>query len=75
MLALSLLLLIDFALLLEGFGQHVPKGYIYFARAFFVFVELPNRRVRRRHESRRSPVTLHRPYARESGREREPSNP
>jgi predicted tellurium resistance membrane protein TerC len=48
MLALSFLLLIGLSLLLEGFDQHVPKGYIYFAMGFSVFVEMINLRVRRR---------------------------
>ena len=48
MLALSFLLLIGFTLLLEGFDQHVSKGYIYFAMGFAVFVELLNLRTRRR---------------------------
>jgi predicted tellurium resistance membrane protein TerC len=51
MLALSFLLLIGFALLLEGFDQHVPKGYIYFAMGFSVFVEMLNLRIRRRREA------------------------
>lgn len=45
-LALSFLLLIGLSLLLEGFDQHIPKGYIYFAMAFSVFVEMLNLRVR-----------------------------
>jgi len=45
-LALSFLLLIGLSLLLEGFDHHIPKGYIYFAMAFSVFVELINLRVR-----------------------------
>jgi len=64
MLALSFLLLIGLALLLEGFDQHIPKGYIYFAMGFSVFVELLNIRVRRRREARSHPVELHRRYAR-----------
>ena len=64
MLALSFLLLIGLTLLLEGFDQHVPKGYIYFAMGFSVLVELLNIRVRRRRESRAHPVKLHRRYAR-----------
>jgi predicted tellurium resistance membrane protein TerC len=64
MLALSFLLLIGLALLLEGFDQHVPKGYIYFAMGFSVFVELLNIRVRRRREARTAPVELHQRYAR-----------
>jgi predicted tellurium resistance membrane protein TerC len=47
MLALSFLLLIGFSLFLEGFHQHIPKGYIYFAMAFSVFVEMLNLRHRR----------------------------
>ncbi len=47
-LALSFLLLIGFALILEGFDQHVPKGYIYFAMAFSIFVEMLNIRARRK---------------------------
>ncbi|QIN80776.1 TerC family protein [Rubrobacter marinus] len=68
MLALSFLLLIGFSLLLEGFGQHVPKGYIYFAMGFAVLVELLNLRVRRRRRQRRDesrPVELHQRYSRE----------
>ena len=42
MLALSFLLLIGMMLVADGFGQHVPKGYIYFAMAFSLFVELLN---------------------------------
>ena len=44
-LALSFLLLIGLSLLLEGFDQHIPKGYIYFAMGFSVFVEMINLRV------------------------------
>jgi predicted tellurium resistance membrane protein TerC len=58
MLALSFLLLIGVSLLGEGFDQHIPKGYIYFAMAFSLFVELINLRVRAKAE----PVHLHRPY-------------
>lgn len=46
MLALSFLLLIGVTLIAEGFDQHVSKGYIYFAMAFSVFVEMLNLRVR-----------------------------
>jgi len=46
MLALALLLLIGLSLIAEGFGQHVPKGYIYFAMSFSVFVEMINLRMR-----------------------------
>lgn len=46
MLALSFLLLIGVALIAEGFDQHISKGYIYFAMAFSVFVEMLNIRIR-----------------------------
>ena len=58
MLALSFLLLIGVSLVAEGLDQHIPKGYIYFAMAFSVFVEMINLRVR----ARTRPVHLHRPY-------------
>lgn len=47
MLALSFLLLIGLTLVIEAFHQHIPKGYIYFAMAFSVFVEMLNIRMRR----------------------------
>ncbi|MEV0235130.1 TerC family protein [Nonomuraea sp. NPDC050786] len=46
MLALAFLVLIGVVLIAEGFGQHIPKGYIYFAMAFSLVVELLNIRVR-----------------------------
>ena len=46
-LALSFLLLIGVSLVAEGFDQHIPKGYIYFAMAFSVFVEMLNLKIRR----------------------------
>jgi len=46
-LALSFLLLIGMALIAEGFHHEIPKGYIYFAMAFSVFVEMINLRVRK----------------------------
>ena len=58
MLALSFLLLIGVSLIAEGFDQHIPKGYIYFAMGFSVFVEMINLRVR----SKAAPVQLHQPY-------------
>ncbi len=58
MLALSFLLLIGLSLLLEGFDHHIPKGYIYFAMGFSVFVEMINLRVRRQAE----PVQLREVY-------------
>jgi predicted tellurium resistance membrane protein TerC len=62
MLALSFLLLIGVSLIAEGFEQHIPKGYIYFAMGFSVFVEMINLRVRTKTE----PVQLHKPYADEA---------
>ncbi len=56
MLALSFLLLIGFTLVAEGFGQHISKGYIYFAMGFSVFVEMLNLRLRR---TVPAPVRLH----------------
>jgi predicted tellurium resistance membrane protein TerC len=56
-LALSFLLLIGMTLVAEGLGQHIPKGYVYFAMAFSVFVEIINLRVRAKSE----PVHLHQP--------------
>ncbi len=58
MLALSFLILIGVMLLAEGFGQHVNKGYIYFAMAFAFGVESLNIRLRRKSTA----VTLHQPY-------------
>ena len=57
-LALSFLLLIGMSLVGEGLGQHIPKGYIYFAMAFSVFVEVINIRVRKSGV----PVDLHDAY-------------
>ena len=59
-LALSFLLLIGVSLMAEGLDQHIPKGYIYFAMAFSVFVELINQRVAARKKG--APVKLHQPY-------------
>jgi predicted tellurium resistance membrane protein TerC len=56
MLALSFLILVGFALIAEAFNVHVPKGYIYFAMAFSVGVEMLNLRVRAK---RGAPVRLH----------------
>jgi predicted tellurium resistance membrane protein TerC len=52
MLALSFLLLIGFTLIAESLDQHIPKGYIYFAMAFSVFVEMLNLRAKKVHETR-----------------------
>ena len=57
-LALSFLLLIGTSLIIEGLHQEIPKGYIYFAMAFSVFVEMLNLRVRGKSE----PVHLHEAY-------------
>lgn len=48
MLALSFLILVGVALIGEGFGFHIPKGYIYFAMAFSVMVEMLNLQLRKR---------------------------
>jgi predicted tellurium resistance membrane protein TerC len=50
MLALSFLLLIGMSLVAEGFDHHIPKGYVYFAMGFSVFVEAINLRVRKKTE-------------------------
>ena len=49
-LALSFLLLIGLSLLADGFGQHISKGYVYFAMGFSVFVEMINIRIRKKGE-------------------------
>jgi predicted tellurium resistance membrane protein TerC len=59
MLALAFLLLIGVTLIAEGLHQHIPKGYVYFAMAFSVLVELLNMRLRKRAAK---PVHLHNPY-------------
>lgn len=56
-LALSFLILIGFMLMIEAFEFHVPKGYIYFAVFFSLFVEMINMRIRRKKDSGK-PVTL-----------------
>jgi len=63
MLALSFLLLIGVTLVAEGFDQHIQKGYIYFAMAFSVFVEMLNLRARRR----AAPVHLREAYVDDKG--------
>jgi predicted tellurium resistance membrane protein TerC len=64
MLALSFLLLIGVSLIAEGFGHHIPKGYIYFAMGFSVFVEAINLRIR----GRGRPVQLHEAYVNETAK-------
>jgi predicted tellurium resistance membrane protein TerC len=58
-LALSFLLLIGVSLVGDGLGMHIPKGYIYFAMGFSVFVEMVNLKVR---GPAKAPVHLHQPY-------------
>jgi predicted tellurium resistance membrane protein TerC len=60
MLALSFLVAVGVVLIAEGFGHHVPKGYIYFAMAFSLTVEMLNIRMRRK---RAAAVHLHAAYA------------
>jgi len=60
MLALSFLLMIGLMLVVEGLHQHIPKGYIYFAIAFSVFVEMLN--LRAQGKAKQPPVELHQPY-------------
>ncbi len=61
MLALSFLLLIGTTLIAEGLNFHIPKGYVYFAMAFSVFVEMLNIRLRKK----APPVVLHNPFSTE----------
>ena len=61
-LALSFLIMIGLVLIADGFGQHIPKGYIYAAMAFSVFVELINLWIRKRSGARAGPVKLHERY-------------
>ena len=55
-LALSFLIMIGLVLIADGFGQHIPKGYIYAAMAFSVFVEMINLWIRRRAERQGVPT-------------------
>lgn len=64
MLALSFLLLIGLTLIVEAFDVHIPKGYIYFAMGFSVFVELLNLRLRKKSY----PVDLHERYVADEAR-------
>lgn len=63
MLALSFLLLIGTTLIIEGLHGHIPRGYIYFAMSFSVFVEMLNLRLRTPKAA--VPVKLHAPYVEE----------
>src|SRR3970040_506447 len=58
MVALSFLMLVGVTLIVEGFDVHIPRGYIYFAMAFSVTVEMLNIRMR---QKRAQPVRLHKP--------------
>ena len=62
MLALSFLFTIGLLLVADGTGHHVPKGYVYFAMAFSVLVEMLNLRLRKKQAA---PVDLHESYSRE----------
>jgi predicted tellurium resistance membrane protein TerC len=62
MLALSFLLVVGVMLMAEGFEHKVPKGYIYFAMAFSVAVEMLNIRMRKKKHAATKPVELHEPY-------------
>ena len=62
MLALSFLLLIGVTLVADGLGQHIPKGYIYFAMAFSFGVEMLNLRLRAKPGGAAVTVALHQPY-------------
>ncbi len=62
MLALSFLVVVGVVLIADGFGHHVPKGYIYFAMAFSIAVEMLNIKMRK---PSTKPVELREPYARE----------
>jgi predicted tellurium resistance membrane protein TerC len=62
MLALSFLILIGVMLVADAFGQHIPKGYVYFAMAFALGVEMLNLRLRKK----AAPVELHQAYTDES---------
>jgi predicted tellurium resistance membrane protein TerC len=70
-LALSFLLLIGVSLVGDGLGMHLPKGYIYFAMGFSIFVEMINLRVRR---TAAAPVHLHQPYTQEEVRPPQPQS-
>jgi len=65
MLALSFLILIGVMLVADGMGKHIERGYVYFAMAFSLGVELLNMRMRRAHEA---PVKLHGRFEGEEGR-------
>lgn len=64
-LALSFLILVGVTLMVEGFDVHVPKGYVYFAMAFSVAVEMLNMRMRAKQAEARRPVRLHKKISEE----------
>jgi len=69
MLALSFLILVGVSLIGEGFEFHIPKGYIYFAMAFSVAVEMLNLRMRAKRAKPGEVLTLHKPIEESSGTE------
>lgn len=73
MLALSFLFMIGMVLIADGLGHHVPKGYIYFAMAFSIAVEMLNLRLRKRRAALAEPVTLRERYTREESESKEAS--
>jgi len=68
MLALSFLLLIGMSLVAEGWDLHIPKGYIYFAMGFSIFVEFLNLRLRTR-KAARNPIELRPTFVKETAAE------
>ncbi len=62
MLALAFLMMVGLMLVAESMGQHLPKGYIYFAMAFSFLVEMLNIRQRARSPKKVAPVELHQKY-------------
>ncbi|MEO8921933.1 MAG: TerC family protein, partial [Caldimonas sp.] len=62
--ALAFLVVVGIVLIAEGFGQHVPKGYIYFSMAFALGVETLNINMRKRSKK---PAQLKSAYAEDSG--------
>ena len=67
MLSLSFLMLIGLTLLVDCFGQHISKEYVYAAMGFSLFVEFLNLRVRQR----KAPIELHEPSLTPEGRVKE----
>ncbi|MBL7853830.1 MAG: TerC family protein [Cyclobacteriaceae bacterium] len=68
-LALGFLILIGFMLFLEALHYVIPKGYIYFAVAFSLIIELTNIRVRKKRKKKKAPVKLHKGYTEEELRD------